>query len=147
MSTSNTITKTDLANILNEVLPIGEHRTLLWTNPSPDVAFTAQDVTVSGAWDTYDYIEVEYKDNNAYDSDTGGKIIERTPCHATTTASFVNWVSSSSRWEIWHRARWWNSAHTAIHFDSGYWNALSTASGTGQSDNNLVPYKIYGITV
>lgn len=143
---SKLITKNDLKAIFDAILPMGEHRTLLWTNPSPSASFTAQDVTISGAWDTYDYIEVMYKNNSADDNDTGFKIFDKTPCHSGTCVSIVQWASGSSRWEILHRSRWWSSDHTAIHFDSSYWNSLPPATGaSGQADGNLIPYKVWGI--
>lgn len=55
---SETITRNDLTNILNEVLPPtpSEYKKLLWTNPSPSSAFTAQ--TVSLDLSNYDEVEV-----------------------------------------------------------------------------------------
>lgn len=136
----------DLKALLAKMLSKGEYKTLLWTNPNPNSSFTAKNVTITGAWNKYDYIEVMYKNNSADDNDMGFKIFDKTPCHSGTCASMVQWASSSSRWEIIHRARWWSSDHTAIYFDSSYWNTLPPASGaSGQADGNLVPYKIYGI--
>jgi hypothetical protein len=60
MSTSNTITKTDLKNILNNLslkqasIPVG-HKNLLWTNPDTTAAFAAQTISL----DLSDYNEVE----------------------------------------------------------------------------------------
>lgn len=149
MSYSNTITEYDLERVLNEVLPIAEtsySRKRLWTNPSPSASFTAQDVTntdIASAYNTYDFIEVEYKATATQDNDTGMKYVDKTPCHAQTVASMVMWTT---QWELFHRARWWNTAHTAMHFDSCYINVLG-ASTTGNYDTNMIPYKIYGIKV
>ena len=124
--------------------PKGETRTLLWTNPSPNNSFAAQDVTsgMSGAYNTYDFIEVEYKAINTEDSDYGAKIIERTTCHSGTVASIVSY---NNAWYLRHRARWWNSNATGIHFDSGFYNNLVTPSTNGQNDAILIPYHIWGI--
>ena len=118
------------------------NRTLLWTNQSPDAAFASQDVILpTGAYDTYDYLEVEYKATATQDTDTGMKHLDRTPCHAQSVCSMTMYTT---QWELFHRARWWNTAHTAMHFDSSYTYIMSSST-TGQYDSNLVPYKIYGI--
>ena len=66
-----------------------EARTLLWTNPNPNASFTSQNVSLPNVYNVYDYIEVEYKANSSQNTDTGYKIIERTPCHSGTTASLI----------------------------------------------------------
>ena len=144
MSTSEAITRTDLKAILDEVLPI-ERRTLLWTNPSPTASFTAQDVSLGGAYYNYDYLEVEYLLDNSANTDTGMKVLEKTPCHAQTNALAVKWVSDSNgdRWELYHRSRWWVTG--GIHFDNCYYNILNSTAATGAWNGNLIPYKIYGI--
>lgn len=55
---SETITRNDLTAILNEVLPPtpSEYKKLLWTNPSPTTAFSAQ--TVALDLSSYDEVEV-----------------------------------------------------------------------------------------
>ena len=144
MSYSESITKQDLTNILNGILPCGgESRTLLWTNPSPSSGFSAQDVTngMSGAYSIYDYIEIVYLSRNDESADYGAQVLERTPCHAQTVASIVAY---SNGWFLRHRARWWNSSATGIHFDSGFYTSLDNNS-SGQNDNVLIPYHIWGI--
>lgn len=140
LSGQEAITRNDLRSVLDDVLPT---RTLLWTNPNPSASsFGPQNISLSGAWDTYDYIETLYLASYTANIDVGQQVMERTPCHAETTVSYVTY--SNNRWEIWHRGRWWNAAHTAIHFADAYYDAIG-ASGSGVWNGNMIPYKIYGI--
>lgn len=140
LSGQEAITRNDLRSVLDDVLPT---RTLLWTNPNPSASsFGPQNISLSGAWDTYDYIEILYLASYTANIDVGQQVMERTPCHAETTVSYVTY--SNNRWEIWHRGRWWNAAHTAIHFADAYYDAIG-ASGSGVWNGNMIPYKIYGI--
>lgn len=136
--------KKTLTKILQRIdnLKNMETRTLLWTNPSPNSSFTAKDVALSGAYNTYEYLEVEYKSINTENTDYGAKILERTSCHAGTVVSVVAY---NNAWYLRHRARWWNSAATGMHFDSAFYNNLVTPSSNGQNDAVLVPYRIWGI--
>lgn len=115
---------------------------VLWTNPNPNESFAARDVNLTGAYDSYAYIEVEYKASTSQATDLGMKLLDKTPCHAQSVASMVMY-SDSGYWELYHRARWWNPAHTAMHFDTAYYNVLSN-NATGSWDGNMIPYKIYG---
>ena len=119
-----------------------EARTLLWTNPNPNASFTSQNVSLPNVYNVYDYIEVEYKANSSQNTDTGYKIIERTPCHSGTTASLIMW--SNSTWVLLHRARRWVPGDK-MQFDGAFWNSVISASSNGQDDSNMIPYRIYGI--
>jgi hypothetical protein len=137
---SKLITKNDLKAIFDEVLPL-ERRVLLWTNPNPNASFTAQDVSISSAYNNYDFIEVEYKIGASEDTVTGEKVMDRVPCKNWTRAITI--VQGSNVWVIIHRARWWTN--DGLHFDSAYWNTLNSSASNGQDDSNMIPYKIYGI--
>lgn len=118
---------------------------LLWTNPSPTASFAAQDVTMpNGTYNNYDFIEVVSLSSSAYDNPTTGTlVIDKTPCKASSVATIIAY---NNDWWIRHRARWWDGT-TKIHFDTAYYNSLTTPSSSGANDANCVPYKIYGVKI
>lgn len=130
----------DMKKLLTKIAQGVEVRKCLWTNPSPTSNFTAQDVPLPNVYDVYDFLEVEYLYAKTESIDTGFKVMDRTPTHAQSTVSCIVYNTS---WFCRHRARWWTV--NGLHFDSSYYNDMVTSSNTGQSDANLIPYKIYGI--
>lgn len=131
------ITRNDLRGVLDDVLPT---RTLLWTNPNPSAVFTAQTMSLSGAYYVYDFLEIEYLATQSQDVVTGTKKIERFPCKSSSVVSMVMYTTG---WVLLHRATWWET--NGFHFDHAYYNSLLTPSSNGQGNDNLIPYKIYGI--
>lgn len=129
---SETITKNDLTNILNEVLPPtpSEYKKLLWTNPNPASSFAAQ--TVSLDLSGYDEVQID---------------IAGTTANTTTTQSFsfrvgIGGLSNISANNIWWR--YITPSSTGVEFGTGY--VTQTYGGNGTTDNGkMIPQRIYGI--
>ena len=140
---SETITKNDLIAILQSVgigaFNIGDRRKLLWTNPDPSSVFESQDVLLTGAYDEYDFIEIEYKTNATYNY----TVFNLFKCKTGSAVSMTSW--NGSQWEIWHRSNWWSDDHTKIHFDTAYYNALTSSATTSSNNALMIPYRIWGI--
>lgn len=130
---SEAITRNDLTNILNEVLPPtpSEYRKLLWTNPNPTSSFAAQ--TVSLDLSDYDEVEVDIATYGTYAS--------------TTTESFKFKVgvgglpSGAANTIAW---RYITPTTTGVEFGTGYETRTYGANGT-QDNTKMVPQRIYGI--
>lgn len=140
---SETITRNDLTNILNEVLPPtpSEYKKLLWTNPSPTSAMSGGTTIVASGADEYDAIEVEYKTAHIYDG------------YETASAPFV----------VGAHITLFAPAGTGGEFSGANYNAVRTismgaggvlmvdgaigmtSSGTTGNNNMCIPYKVYGI--
>lgn len=123
---SEAITRNDLTNILNEVLPPtpSEYRKLLWTNPSPSSAFAAQTISVDA--DEYDSIEVEYNGTSAplIMSVRNSTYYVMTPAYGGTPSYRAAKLPTTN----------------GVYFDECHKN-----SGATIENSYLVPLHIYGI--
>ena len=117
-----------------------EKRTLLWTNSDPSSVFAPQDVAISAVYNIYDFIEIEYIATTSQDTTTGYKMVNRFPCKSSAVASMVMYTNA---WYILHRSNWWTA--NGLHFDYGYYNSMTNPTTNGQGNDNLIPYKIYGL--
>ena len=117
-----------------------DKRTLLWTNSDPSSVFAPQDVAISAAYNIYDFLEIEYVATTSQDTTTGYKMVNRFPCKASAVASMVMYTNA---WYILHRSNWWTA--NGLHFDYGYYNSMTNPATNGQGNDNLIPYKIYGL--
>lgn len=140
---SEAITRNDLTNILNEVLPPtpSEYKKLLWTNPSPTSAMSGGTTIVASGADEYDAIEVEYKTAHIYDGYETASAPFVVGAHITLfappgltgefTGQSVNAVRTISM-----------GAGGLLMVDS----AIAMYSGGTSGNNNMcIPYKVYGI--
>ena len=159
MSTSNTLTKNDLKNVLEKISisaastidvndmtqseiedfieelnvngKSNEYRKLLWTNPTPAASFAAQTISL----DLSDYNEVEIF------------IAGNSTNHNTSTESFKLLIGKGGLLNISANVIWWRYVTPRINgveFGSGY--QTPTYGSNGTADNSLmVPFKIYGI--
>lgn len=130
----------DLKALLTKILD-ALNRTLLWENPNPNAVFNAQSITLNGVRDTYDFLEIEYLATTTQNVTTGFKKIERFPVNSSSVTSIVLWTSN---WFILHRATWWISQND-LYFDNGAYNSMVNPSTQGIGNDNMIPYKIYGI--
>ena len=127
---SEAITRNDLTAILNEVLPPtpSEYKKLLWTNPSPTSAFSAQ--TISLDLSEYDDVEVEFK---VYPSEDVVNV-------ASAGIGEVG-VCSTVRTDTWlTQARTFTVSATGVAFSD-----CRLGSNASVYNNHSVPLKIYGI--
>lgn len=130
---SEAITRNDLKAVLDEVLPAepSEYRKLLWTNPSPTSAFSAQTVTLDLS--SYDDVEIEMAGVGTYAS--------------TTTQTFKLEVNIGGLLSISANNIWWRYVTprtTGVEFGAGYRTTTYGSNATLDNDQ-MVPRKIYGI--
>lgn len=130
----------DLKALLSKMLQNYTTRTLLWTNPSPSSIFAAKTIPLVNVYDNYEFLEVEYLAVATQDLVNSTKKLNRFPCKSGAVASIVIWTTD---WFNVHRSNWWTSS--GLYFDHAYYNSLTTPSTQGQGNDNLIPYKIYGI--
>lgn len=136
MTTSSYVTKEDLKNVLNEVLPPtpSEYKKLLWTNPNPTANFSAQTVSI----DLSDYDEVEVV---TIVSRTSGKM---GICHLYFTSP----VSQSLAFlgdDATKHARDLSINTSGITFQNGYYQYMTSGQSKTTDSGQAIPYKIYGI--
>ena len=144
MSTSNTITKNDLANILGQLggnlpnCPV-DHKNLLWTNSSLTTNFVAQTV----ALDLSDYSEVEIVCVNGT-TDSAITVALSIPVGSSGLLSEVGGTGGYNSGFITVITRRCAVATTGITFETAYLGYDGQVIGPNY-DHNLIPYKIYGI--
>ena len=110
-------------------------RTLLWTNPSPNVAYAGGTITLSST--DYDYYDIDYKYyiNSTY---LNTSMVMRTSTLNTILTS-ANTTGSGAL--VFKREIWKNE--NVVTIDAGY---SATGNSAGVTENNcLVPIKIYGV--
>lgn len=120
-----------------EVCPV-EHRTLLWTNPDPTVAFAAQtiELDLSG----YDEIELEYID---FVQHQNVMPLLHIPIGDRGNMNIMIGNNSYSTGLMFTAERRFLVTSTGVEFESGY----GTPTGydlTARTDT-CIPRKIYGI--
>lgn len=125
---SEAITRNDLTNILNGVLPPtpSEYRKLLWTNPNPTSSFAAQ--TISLDLSDYDEVEIEAKQL------ASGSIIQlcRVGIGKQTKCLFRDGNANN------FYTRTFIVSASSVQFGDAYYNATLT-------NTDCVPTAIYGI--
>lgn len=150
MSYSETITRNDLTNILNEALPptASEYRKLLWTNPNIMADFAAQTILLDLS--DYDEVEVWF---TIWKSDKRVNAIFRAEKNYSTMAHGM--ASSSTSYDTTTNIN--NAPMTgtpdpterAFYFTNTgvvFGEAREGMNGFSTTNNNiLIPYKIYGI--
>lgn len=131
---SKTITRNDLTNILNEVLPPtpSEYRKLLWSNPNPTSQFAAQTVSL----DLSDYDEVEVV-SKPYSSDTS---YFASRVKVGNKGMIYSQTGYGSPVRIYGTQRNFTPTSTGVAFGDGLDFSAST------NNAYCVPYQIYGIS-
>lgn len=114
-----------------DVCPV-EHRTLLWTNPDPTVAFAAQ--TVELDLSEYDEIEVIFVHNVNSDGSNTRELYTRTEVGKNGEAGWVR----NDTFLIQRRA--YSTSTTGVTFE----NCVLGSNATVYNNHGL-PYQIYGI--
>lgn len=147
MSTSNTITKNDLANILGQLggnlpnCPV-DHKNLLWTNASPDAEFAAQTILNNGELTGYDEVEIwasflglnspVYPTRVLLGTSSTLAFQNLNTATATNASTFINGV-----------ARDVSFSASGITFGNGQMTYNGGAYANWAS--RAIPYKVYGI--
>lgn len=130
---SEAITRNDLSAILNEVLPPtpSEYKKLLWSNPSPTSAFSAQ--TVSLDLSNYDDVEVEFMCWNTEQQEMASVMVA-----IGASGRMVSPLAVCA-------FRKFSVTSTSVAFENAqaYPNYGNWALGT--QNNACIPYRIYGI--
>ena len=105
-----------------------EYRKLLWTNPSPTVAFVAQTISLDlSSYDAIEIVATMYMNNSiAYRETFSGKVGGALVLSATTYGATSDIT------------RLCETSNTQIMFNAGY-------LGATQNDQAVIPYQIYGI--
>lgn len=105
-----------------------EYRKLLWTNPSPTVAFAAQTISLDlSSYDAIEIVATMYMNNSiAYRETFSGKVGGALVLSATTYGATSDIT------------RLCETSNTQIMFNAGY-------LGATQNDQAVIPYQIYGI--
>lgn len=129
----------DLKSLLAKILSKGEYKTLLWTNPSPTSAMSAQQLVASGA-DAYDYIEVVFKTAHVYD----GWFTAKAPYVSGTHITLFAPTGSTGEFTgtIMNAVRTISMNNGVLSADSA--GTLNT-SGFSTNNNMCIPVYIYGI--
>lgn len=141
---SETITRNDLAAILNEVLPptASEYRTLLWTNPNPTANFNASTILSNTNLTKYDEVEVEWLYNNSSITTNGSR--KRITVGNGSILQSVGGTAGSGSGAITIVTRTCTVNTNNIVFGDAYLGYDGQAMSNG-FNHNLIPYKIYGI--
>lgn len=146
MSTSETITRTDLTNILNEVLPIpqGAYFDLVWTNPngnSQTSTMGASDITINKSRELYDGFMIEFRCfYNAGDKTYGFNFMGMSGLYSRIMAT------RTTGNPIYEYARtWYPSAEYKITMSDCTRIMGNNANITGEDTGCLVPIRIWGI--
>lgn len=125
---SEAITRNDLANILNEVLPPtpSEYKKLLWTNPLPTSGYSAFDLTLS---EEYDACEIIFSADNGNSLFLPSVLVVagKSPCSADYVAV------SGARY-----SRDVSLNGTTLSFSVGYYQGSANV-------NAVIPQLVYGI--
>lgn len=139
---SEAITRNDLMNILNEVLPPtpSEYKKLLWTNPNPASDFAPQTLALDlSGYDEVEIVATFLGDTNASYSTrcavgAGSNLAYQilNTATATNASTFINGV-----------AREFTVSTSGITFGNGQMTYNGGAYTNWQA--RAIPYKIYGI--
>lgn len=120
-----------------DVCPV-EHRTLLWTNPDPTVAFAAQ--TVELDLSEYDEIELEYVD---FVQHQNVMPLLRVPIGDRGSMNMMIGNSGYSTGLMFTANRRFLVSSTGVTFEGG--NGTPTGYNLTARTDTCIPRKIYGI--
>lgn len=119
----------------------GEHRTLLWTNPSPNLNFAPQDILTSTDFTVYDEIEIIGINYTTY-----GSIMPCVRIPRGQHGNLIGIVGSSGDADgmgyLVARGVRLNDDKIIIYEAKG---VATNGTSWVTNNNNMVPYKIYGI--
>ena len=130
---SEAITRNDLENILNEVVPpekIGitvESKKLIWTNPSPSSAFAGQSFNVGAG---YDLVEVET---------TEGMVVRGS---GSIGCIRYGWSNGAV---VYARSMSYTKSSGGFWCDNGIIAGIANITSFTIDNNSCKPWKIYGI--
>lgn len=145
MSTSNTITKTDLKNVLNNLslkqasIPVG-HKNLLWTNSDLSTNFGATTLTLDLSG--YDEVEVVWTNSVGMTTTIGGSM--KIPVGFSAVLTQVGGTSGWNSGFITIVTRLCTVNANSVVFSRAFLGYDGQAIAEGY-DHNMIPYKIYGI--
>lgn len=144
MSTSNTITKADLLNVLNNLplnqsIPVG-HKNLLWTNESPTTAFAAQTISLDlSGYDEVEIYTIQHISRSSYLIPPSRTEIGMSGDLFAITGA----TGDTSGYCAWTK-RTYTTSTSGVTFtlDAVSLDGTAWLAGGGA---HLIPYKIYGI--
>lgn len=117
----------------------GSQIDLLWTNPNPTSAFSAQDVSIP--WQNYKFIIIEHY------TDTLDSLGSHTEFDTVAPNGISDFVFITSHREVWFMRGVQFPSSGTVHFGSAFYPAAYNSGSFSQTDSYpwVVPTRIWGV--